>query len=95
MKKMKEKIKEITEPRNRLFWTMNQMVEELNPKIQGWRNYYAMDAFADQFRNKIDWYIRKRLTLFWKKKRNRRKKHSNSRQAGIAAEQSGLKKLVG
>ncbi|WP_209972464.1 group II intron maturase-specific domain-containing protein [Paenibacillus eucommiae] len=40
------------------------MVEELNPKIQGWRNYYAMDAFADLFLNKIDWYIRKRLTLF-------------------------------
>lgn len=95
MKKMKEKIKEVTEPRNRLFWTMNQMVMELNPKIQGWRNYYAMDSFADQFLNKIDWYIRKRLTLFWNKKRNRRKKHSNSRLAGIVAGHSGLKKLVG
>ena len=85
MKKMKEKVKEVTEPRNRLFWTMNKMVEELNPKIQGWRNYYAMDSFADQFLNKIDWYIRKRLMLFWNKKRNRRKKHSNSRLAGIVA----------
>lgn len=95
MKKMKEKVKEVTEPRNRLFWTMNKMVEELNPKIQGWRNYYAMDSFADLFLNKIDWYIRKRLMLFWNKKRNRRKKHSNSRLAGIVAQQSGLKKLVG
>ncbi|MEC0230798.1 group II intron reverse transcriptase/maturase [Paenibacillus alba] len=95
MKKMKEKVKEVTEPRNRLFWTMNRMVEELNPKIQGWRNYYAMDAFADLFLNKIDWYIRKRLTLFWNKKCNRRMKHSNSRLAGIIAQHSGLKKLVG
>jgi RNA-directed DNA polymerase len=95
MKKMKEKVKEVTEPRNRLFWTMNKMVEELNPKIQGWRNYYAMDSFADLFLNKIDWYIRKRLMLFWNKKRNRRKKHSNSRLASIVAEHSGLKKLVG
>lgn len=95
MKKMKEKVKEVTEPRNRLFWTMNRMVEELNPKIQGWRNFYAMDSFADQFLNKIDWYIRKRLMLFWNKKRNRRKKHSNSRLAGIVAGYSGLKKLVG
>jgi RNA-directed DNA polymerase len=95
MKKMKEKVKEVTEPRNRLFWTMNKMVEELNPKIQGWRNYYAMDTFADIFLNKIDWYIRKRLMLFWNKKRNRRKKHSNSRLAGIVAQHSGLKKLVG
>ena len=95
MKKMKEKVKEVTEPRNRLFWTMNKMVEELNPKIQGWRNYYAMDSFADLFLNKIDWYIRKRLMLFWNKKRNCRKKHSNSRLTGIIAEHSGLKKLVG
>lgn len=95
MKKMKEKVKEVTEPRNRLFWTMNDMVKELNPKIQGWRNYYAMDSFADLFLNKIDWYIRKRLTLFWNKKRNRRKKHSNSRLAGIVAQHAGLKKLVG
>jgi RNA-directed DNA polymerase len=95
MKKMKEKVKEVTEPRNRLFWTMNQMVKELNPKIQGWRNYYAMDTFADLFLNKIDWYIRKRLMLFWNKKRNSRKKHSHSRIAGIVAQHSGLKKLVG
>jgi RNA-directed DNA polymerase len=95
MKKMKEKVKEVTEPRNRLFCTMNKMVEELNPKIQGWRNYYAMDSFADLFLNKIDWYIRKRLMLFWNKKRNRRNKHSNSRLAGIVAQHSGLKKLVG
>lgn len=95
MKKMKEKVKEVTEPRNRLFWTMNRMVEELNPKIQGWRNYYTVDSFADQFLNKIDWYIRKRLMLFWNKKRNRRKKHSNSRLVGIVAGYSGLKKLVG
>ncbi|GGI44583.1 hypothetical protein GCM10008018_07830 [Paenibacillus marchantiophytorum] len=75
--------------RNRLFWTMNRMVEELNPKIQGWRNYYAVDAFADLFLNKVDWYIRKRLMLFWNKKCNRRMKHSNSRLAGIVALQSG------
>lgn len=35
MKSMRQKVKEVTEPRNRLYWTMNQMVEELNPKIQG------------------------------------------------------------
>ncbi|MGM0882155.1 MAG: group II intron maturase-specific domain-containing protein [Bacillota bacterium] len=85
MKKMKEKVKEVTEARNRLFWTMNQMVKELNPNIQEWRNFYAMDSFPDQFLNKIDWYIRKRLTLFCNKKR---KKHSKSRLAGWIAQQA-------
>ena len=95
MKSMRLKVKEVTEPRNRLFWTMNRMVGELNPKIQGWKNYYSLDSFADKFLNKIDWYIRKRLTLFWNKKHNRRKKHSKSRQAAIAAQLAGLKKLAG
>jgi len=95
MKSMRQKVKEATEPRNRLFWTMNKVVEELNPKIQGWKNYYGLDSFADLFLNKIDWYIRKRLTLFWNKKHNRRNKHSKARQAAMAAQLAGLKKLVG
>ncbi|MFC5401829.1 group II intron maturase-specific domain-containing protein, partial [Cohnella soli] len=70
------------------------MVEELNPKIQGWKNYYGLDVFADKFLNKIDWYIRKRLTLFWNKKRNRRNKHSRSKQAAMAAQLAGLKKVA-
>ncbi|WP_434751704.1 group II intron maturase-specific domain-containing protein [Paenibacillus amylolyticus] len=68
---------------------------ELNPKIQGWKNYYGLDVFATKFLNKIDWYIRRRLTLFWNKKRNRRHKHSKSRQAATTAELAGLKKLAG
>lgn len=95
MKKMREKVKEVTEPRNRLFWTMDQMVKELNPKIQGWRNYYAMDSFANLFLSKIDWYVRKRLMLFWNKKRNCHRKHSKYRRVSRIAGQSGLKKLVG
>ncbi|WP_420872061.1 group II intron maturase-specific domain-containing protein [Cohnella rhizosphaerae] len=94
MKSMRQKVKEATEPRNRLYWTMNQMVAELNPKIQGWKNYYGLDSFAAPFLNKIDWYIRKRLTLFWNKKRNRRKKHAKSKQAAMAAQLAGLKKLA-
>ncbi|MFB9279263.1 group II intron maturase-specific domain-containing protein, partial [Cohnella cellulosilytica] len=94
MKNMKQKVKETTEPRNRLHWTMNKMVEELNPKIQGWKNYYGLDSFANLFLNKIDWYIRKRLTLFWNKKRNRRNKHGKSREAAVAAQLAGLKKVA-
>jgi RNA-directed DNA polymerase len=94
MKKMRQRVKEITEPRNRLYWSMQRMVKELNPVIQGWKNYYSIDIFANQFLNKIDWYIRKRLTLFWNKKLNRRNKHGKSSMVVILAEQAGLKKLI-
>ncbi|MDQ0192377.1 group II intron reverse transcriptase/maturase [Paenibacillus wynnii] len=94
MKKMRQKVKEITEPRSRLSWSMNQIVKVLNPRIQGWKNYYAFDSFADKFLDKIDWYIRKRLTLFWNKKHQRRNKHSQSSLVGTLAQLSGLKKLA-
>jgi RNA-directed DNA polymerase len=94
MTKMKQTVKEVTEPRNRLYWTMNQMVGELNPKIQGWKNYHSVDSFAIKFLNKIDWYIKRRLMLFWNKKHHSRKKHSKFGTIGTVAQLSGLKKLI-
>jgi group II intron reverse transcriptase/maturase len=94
MKKMRKRIKEITEPRSRLYWTMQRMVEDLNPVIQGWKNYYGFDSFGNRFLNKIDWYILKRLTLFWNKKHKRRNKHGKSRLISKIADLAGLKKLA-
>ena len=52
-------------------------------------NYNGLDFFVNPFLNKIDWYIRKRLTLIWNKKRNRRNKH-NQAQGLIAGETTTL-----
>lgn len=75
MKKMRTKIKEVTGPRWRLTGTLNDVVDELNPKIQGWRNYYAKadKGAANGYLRKIDWYIYIRLAIFWNKKHKRRK----------------------
>ena len=75
MKKMRSKVKEVTAPRKKLTRTLNELVEELNPKIQGWRNYYAKadKGSANGFLRKIDWYIGKRLVIFWNNKHKRRK----------------------
>ncbi|MFC3256932.1 reverse transcriptase domain-containing protein [Paenibacillus sepulcri] len=73
--KMRTQVKEVTARRNRLMWSLNDMVKVLNPKIQGWRNYdTAIDpGVSNGFLRKIDWYIHKRLALFWNKKHKRRK----------------------
>lgn len=75
MKKMKSVVKEETAPRQRLPWNLNDMVKVLNPKIQGWRNYYSeIDPMcSNRFLSKIDWYIRKRLMIFWNKKHKKKK----------------------
>ncbi|WP_334073498.1 group II intron maturase-specific domain-containing protein [Paenibacillus sp. A14] len=58
MKKMREKVKKETAPRNKLVKTLNDLVKELNPKIQGWKNYYSKvdPGKAKSYLREIDWY---------------------------------------
>ncbi|MCP3776668.1 hypothetical protein NLX71_25845 [Paenibacillus sp. MZ04-78.2] len=72
---MRARVKEVTGSRSFLKGTLNERIAILNPIIQGWRNYYAAidPGVANRFLSKIDWYIRKRLILFWNKKHKRRK----------------------
>ncbi|MDQ0166472.1 membrane protease subunit (stomatin/prohibitin family), partial [Bacillus horti] len=37
---------------------------------------YLLSPIAKQWLNRIDWYVIERLTLFWNKKKNKRKKHT-------------------
>jgi group II intron reverse transcriptase/maturase len=75
MKEMRERIKAFTEPRSKLFWSLDDMVKGLNRRLQGFKNYYQVSFMSKEWLNRIDWYVMKRLTLFWNKKRNQRSKH--------------------
>ncbi|MGG0937304.1 group II intron reverse transcriptase/maturase [Brevibacillus centrosporus] len=76
MKEMRRKIKVYTEPRSKLYWSLTELVQGLNRKLQGFKNYYSLSPIAARWLNRIDWYVIERLTLFVNKKRNVRKKHS-------------------
>lgn len=77
MKKMRAKIKAYTKPRNKLFLDIKELVKGLNRKLQGFKNYYLLSTQAKKWLNRIDWYVLERLTLFYNKKKNNRKKHGN------------------
>lgn len=94
MKNMRQNIKTFTEPRNRLFWSMEDMVKGLNQRIRGLRNYYFISPIAVRWLNRIDWYILERLNLFWNKKKNRRHKHGRIREV-IRMTEETLLKLAG
>lgn len=70
MKKMRLKVKEATASRSLLYKKTNDIIKGLNPMIMGWRNYYGRvdKGAANGFLSKIDWYIRKRLMIFCRKK---------------------------
>ncbi|MDR6880775.1 group II intron reverse transcriptase/maturase [Bacillus sp. 3255] len=77
MKKMRDKVKEVTAPRARLYWSPKQMVDKLNPIIEGWKNYYGSvdPGMSNKFLLKVDWHIIRRLTLYWNKKHKRNQLH--------------------
>ncbi|WP_251038570.1 reverse transcriptase domain-containing protein [Paenibacillus albidus] len=77
MKKMRAKIKAYTKPRNKLFLDIKELVKGLNRKLQGFKNYYLLSTHAKKWLKRIDWYVLERLTLFYNKKKNNRKKHGN------------------
>lgn len=77
MKKMRAKIKAYTAPRNKLYLDIRELVKGLNRILQGLKNYYLLSPIAKRWLNRIDWYVLERLTLFYNKKKNNRKKHGN------------------
>jgi len=79
MKKMRMKIKDYTEPRYKLLIDIKDLVRGLNRRLQGFKNYYAISPLGKKWLNRIDWYVLERLTLFYNKKRNNRKKHGRLR----------------
>lgn len=82
MKKMRARVKECTSSRILLTRKAYDLIAELNPKIRGWRNYYAKvdKGMANGFLAKIDWYIYQRLMIFCRKKFKR----WNLRRSGFA-----------
>ncbi|CAM4429213.1 group II intron reverse transcriptase/maturase [Paenibacillus alkaliterrae] len=75
MKKMRDKIKDMTSPRHLLLLSINDMIRKINPIIQGWSTHYKdIDTgISNKFLRKIDWFIRRRLMIFWNKKHKKRK----------------------
>ncbi|WP_211289751.1 hypothetical protein SPSIL_026990 [Sporomusa silvacetica DSM 10669] len=70
------------------------LIERLNPKIRGWRNYYGVKT-AIKWLNKIDWYILLRFTIWWNKKRQERRHLSGIKDVRQMSSKLGLLKLAG
>ncbi|MBY0014611.1 group II intron reverse transcriptase/maturase [Paenibacillus typhae] len=70
-----------------------EQVEWLNPKIQGWRNYYYTN-YSQKRLAKLDWYILQRLTRWYAKKRQRRRWMSSLPEVKYIAKMYGLRTLL-
>ncbi len=62
MKSMRQKIKEVLSNRATLKMDMHDLVQIINRKVVGFRNYYNL-KYAGKQLNKIGWYIIQRFTI--------------------------------
>lgn len=86
-------IKERLSPPSMRSRSFAEHVNWLNPKIQGWRNYYYT-SYSQKRLSKLDWYILQRLTRWYAKKRQRRSWMSSRSEVKYIANMYGLKTLL-
>jgi RNA-directed DNA polymerase len=91
--RIREVVKERLAPPRMRFKSMAEHVAWLNPKIQGWRNYYHT-AYSQLKLAKLDWYILQRFTRWYAKKRQRARWMSSFREMKYMTKLHGLKTLL-
>lgn len=93
MKSMKEKIKKVLGNRGALKMDMYDIVQEINKKLVGLRNYYSL-KFAGKQLNKIDWYVIERFTIWYNQNKQRRPRHRGLKEVMIKLKEMRLVKLA-
>ena len=93
MQKMRDNIKGVFASRSTLLLDIQKMIEILNPKIIGMRNYYGLKNAGKQL-GKMDWYIIKKFTLWYNYKTQNKKRHSGISRVSKVIYESGLQKLT-
>jgi len=94
MKRARKRIKALT-GRNRVGWQLADLIEDLNPFLRGWGNYFRTGNAADKF-VQMDRYVAWRLRRFLIKQRGRNLRAGQAeRWTRTWFHDQGLHKLMG
>ena len=93
MKKMKTAIKSNVNSRNLLVASEEDLIKNLNPKITGWKNYYATKT-SDKWMQALDWYIICTFARWYNKKHQRRNHMSKVGFVRNTVYKNGLKQMA-
>jgi group II intron reverse transcriptase/maturase len=93
MQKMRDNIKGVFASRTTLLLDIQKMIDILNPKIIGMRNYYGLKNAGKQL-NKIDWYIIKKFTLWYNYKTQNKRRYAGISKVRKVIYENGLQKLA-
>lgn len=92
-KHIREVVKERLAPPRMRHVSFEEHVKWINPKIQGWKNYYAT-PYSTKWMAKLDWYIRQRLMKWYAKKRQRNHWRGSGYEVKLLSQLHGLKTLL-
>ena len=94
MKRARQRIKALT-GRNRVGWQLRDLIEDLNPFLRGWGNYFRTGNAANKFLH-MDCYVAFRLRRFLVKQRGRNLRAGQAdRWTRTWFHDQGLHKLMG
>jgi RNA-directed DNA polymerase len=93
MKKIREKIRETLGPRHTLPLDLKTLVDRMNPKIRGWRNYFSTNISL-KWLAQLDWYILKKFTIWYNKKHKSRRHLRDLAKVNTSLKTYGLVKLI-
>ena len=93
MKKMKQTVKENINQRYLLVKTEEELIEILNPKIVGWRNYYRTRNDR-KWMSAIDWYILCTFCRWNNKKRQQKRKLKGIYKTKLRLREKGLQLMT-
>ena len=93
MRKMRENIRKVFASRTTLRLDVQDMIKTLNPKVIGMRNYYGLKNAGKQL-NKIDWYIIKKFTVWYNRKKKIKRRYAGISNVRKIVYEQGLQKLA-
>jgi hypothetical protein len=95
MKRMRQKVKELTGSKRNGIKDVRVLIQDLNPALRGWGNYFRTGNAAIKF-NSVDWYVGRRLQGFLARRAGRNLKTGQAEQWNAAwFKQQGLYRLGG
>jgi len=90
---IRDVVKERLAPPSARVQSLESHIEYLNPKIRGWKNYYAT-PYSILKMAKLDWYILQRFARWYAKKTQRRRYASVWNRVVKMVKQDGLLKMA-
>jgi RNA-directed DNA polymerase len=90
---MYEKINGVVGVRKSIGCGIKELIQTLNRKIDGWRNYYGLKGSYSVL-NKVDDHIIERFTIWWNNKKQRRPRHGQMTMVRRITKANGLKRVA-